>query len=141
MRTTLEVKENSEGEFFIELPEEILEAANLKEGDSIIWKNNNDGSWFLTKKENMKPEIFKELVSDAGFCMWNNETWKPENTLVDWSSNYDEELKTFASLIIGKTISILHTQKNIANYSGEDNCKKYMDDCITDIRNYFYDYI
>jgi bifunctional DNA-binding transcriptional regulator/antitoxin component of YhaV-PrlF toxin-antitoxin module len=51
MRTTLEVKENSEGEFFIELPEEILEAANLKEGDSIIWKNNNDGSWFLTKRK------------------------------------------------------------------------------------------
>ena len=35
-------------------PDDLLEAANLKEGDSIDWVDNGDGSYLLKKKEQMK---------------------------------------------------------------------------------------
>lgn len=49
MRMTLEVKENKDGEAYIELPPEILEVVGLKEGDTIKWIDNNDGSWSIVK--------------------------------------------------------------------------------------------
>lgn len=47
---TLEVQENSDGELFIELNDEILDAAGLKIGDAVEWIDNNDGSYTLQKK-------------------------------------------------------------------------------------------
>ena len=47
----LEVKEDPDsGDCVIEFNDEILEAAGWKFGDVIIWKDNGDGSWTLTKK-------------------------------------------------------------------------------------------
>lgn len=49
---TVTVEEDpATGECFIQLPEEVLAAMNLKENDTIIWKDNEDGTWSLTKKE------------------------------------------------------------------------------------------
>lgn len=44
-----------EKEYFITFPEDLLEAANLKEGDEVEWVDRNDGSFLLrkvSKKEN-----------------------------------------------------------------------------------------
>ena len=38
-----------ETEYFITFPDDLLEAANLKEGDSVEWIDNNDGSFILKK--------------------------------------------------------------------------------------------
>lgn len=38
------------GDCFVNLPDDLLELANLKEGDIIQWIDNNDGSFTLTKK-------------------------------------------------------------------------------------------
>jgi len=37
------------GEYFICFPDDLLEAANLKEGDQVNWVDNGDGSYTLTK--------------------------------------------------------------------------------------------
>jgi hypothetical protein len=37
------------GEYYVMFPDDLLEAANLKEGDSIEWVDNNDGSYILRK--------------------------------------------------------------------------------------------
>ena len=37
------------GEYYVMFPDDLLEAANLKEGDSIEWVDNNDGSYTLRK--------------------------------------------------------------------------------------------
>lgn len=47
----------------------------------------------------MNDEIHK-LVVQAGFELWANEDWRPKNSIVDWSSNYDKELQRFAQLIV-----------------------------------------
>ncbi len=48
---TLEVKEDPEtGDSILEFPPDMLEATGWKEGDDLIWTDNQDGSYTLTKK-------------------------------------------------------------------------------------------
>ena len=44
-------------------------------------------------------ERTKELAERAGFVMWSDCDWKPEGEVIDWSSNYDDELEKFAELV------------------------------------------
>jgi len=47
---TLDVQEDPlTGDLFIEIPDDILKAANLTEGDTIDWVKNGDNSWILRK--------------------------------------------------------------------------------------------
>jgi hypothetical protein len=48
---TLEVQEDQFGEKFIEFPPEVIAGTGWKEGDTIQWIDNGDGSWSLKKKE------------------------------------------------------------------------------------------
>ena len=48
---TLDVKQHEDGDFFIEFPDEVLEGAGWKPGDTIEWIDNKDGSWTLKKRE------------------------------------------------------------------------------------------
>jgi hypothetical protein len=41
------------GDCFVEFPDDLLEAADLKEGDAVEWIDNNDGS-FTLRKSNVK---------------------------------------------------------------------------------------
>jgi DNA polymerase III alpha subunit (gram-positive type) len=40
------------GEYFVSFPDDLLEAANLKEGDNVEWIDNENGTWTLKKVEN-----------------------------------------------------------------------------------------
>lgn len=44
--------EEVEGELCIVFPEGLCEGLGWKEGDSINWKENEDGSWTISKIEN-----------------------------------------------------------------------------------------
>lgn len=39
------------------------------------------------------------LAERAGFVLWQDETWNPGDQ-IDWSARYDEELNTFARLLV-----------------------------------------
>ena len=46
------VEEDPEtGDFYITFPPELLEEVGWKEGDTVEWTDNKDGSWSLSKKE------------------------------------------------------------------------------------------
>jgi hypothetical protein len=45
-------------------------------------------------------ERIKQLAEEAGFIFWGDEHWKPEDALIDWSMDYDSELKKFAELLV-----------------------------------------
>jgi hypothetical protein len=48
---TLNLEEDPEtDDLILTFPPELLEQAGWKEGDELIWKDNQDGSWSLTKK-------------------------------------------------------------------------------------------
>ena len=40
------------GEFLIQLPDHLVDCKGWKEGDTISWVSNEDGSWTLSKKDN-----------------------------------------------------------------------------------------
>ena len=45
----LPVEMDSSGEYYVLFPDDLLEAANLTEGDKIEWNDNGDGSYTLRK--------------------------------------------------------------------------------------------
>ena len=48
---TLNLEEDLEtDDLILTFPPELLEQAGWKEGDELIWKDNQDGSWSLSKK-------------------------------------------------------------------------------------------
>lgn len=49
LSSVLEVKESPNGDLFIELTPEMMEAVGWKEGDTINWKEQGDGSFILKK--------------------------------------------------------------------------------------------
>jgi hypothetical protein len=48
---TAEVLTDKDGEFFIEFSDEFLREIGWKEGDTIEWIDNHDGSFTLKKKD------------------------------------------------------------------------------------------
>lgn len=47
----VEVTQDLNGESFIELPEEVLNSFNLKEGDTLSWESLDDMSGYKLKKK------------------------------------------------------------------------------------------
>jgi hypothetical protein len=50
-------------------------------------------------------EQIKLFAEQAGFSMWEDESWNPGD-VVDWSSRYDTELVEFANLIIFECVKL-----------------------------------
>ena len=44
----------------------------------------------------------KELAKEAGFVFWSDETWKTDNSEIDWSCLYDDDLVKFYHLVKAK---------------------------------------
>ena len=45
-----------------------------------------------------------KLAKEAGFVFWNNESWKPKDSLIDWSCDYSNEFDKYSKLLIEETI-------------------------------------
>ena len=66
-------------------------------------------------------EKFKLLAEKSGFLLWEDEPWKPEGAIVDWSSQYDGELERFAEMIVKECAEICleaNDHKNILRHFG-----------------------
>ena len=59
-------------DYFISFPDDLLEAANLKEGDEVEWIDNGDGSCLLKKVE--KTMTHQEML-DSGYWMTDDGFW------------------------------------------------------------------
>ena len=57
-------------------PDDLLEAANLKEGDLLDWVDNGDGS-FLLKKFERKTNTYDDMIA-AGYTMTDDGFWIKE---------------------------------------------------------------
>ena len=90
------ISETDETEYFITFPENLLEAANLKEGDQVEWIDNYDGSYTIRHKtmanilnkqtqpswvkgnELAKVKTYQEMIDD-GWTMTDDGFWIKEN--------------------------------------------------------------
>lgn len=97
---TLEIQEDQFGEKFIEFPPEAIADLGWKEGDTVEWKDNGDGSWTLVKKE--KVWVMVEAVSQFRMrYMVEVDAAHPEWALDTVTMN---EAKEFSQEHIGETI-------------------------------------
>jgi len=64
------------GEYFVTFPDDLLEAANLKEGDQVEWIDQGDGSYLLKKVE--KQMTYDEAIA-AGWEMTADGFWIREH--------------------------------------------------------------
>jgi len=60
IKWSLPVEEQEDGEYYITFPDDLLEAANLKEGDQVEWVDNYDGTYTLRHKT-MANTLIKEI--------------------------------------------------------------------------------
>ena len=63
------------GEYFITFPDDLLEAANLKEGDDVEWIDNDDGTFILKKCEK---QLNHDEAIAAGWTMTDDGFWVKE---------------------------------------------------------------
>jgi hypothetical protein len=47
----------------------------------------------------MKRAKMLQLAKKAGFIMWSDCEWKPKGATIDWSCDYDKELRKFVKLV------------------------------------------
>ena len=78
------------GEYFITFPDDLLEAANLKEGEQVEWVDQGDGSYLLKKIEKKehpswvrgnelaKVKTYQDMIDD-GWSMTDDGFWIKEN--------------------------------------------------------------
>jgi hypothetical protein len=55
MKRTVEIKKMDDGEdLYFELSPEDMEILGWVTGDTLVWESNNDGSWTISKKDDVK---------------------------------------------------------------------------------------
>ena len=86
----LPVEPDPSGEYFVTFPDDLLEAANLNEGDSIEWISQDNGSYLMKKVEKKeqpswvrgnelaKVKTYQEMIDD-GWTMTDDGFWIKEN--------------------------------------------------------------
>ena len=83
----LPVEPDPSGEYFVTFPDDLLDAADLKEGDSIEWVDQGDGSYKMIKvtepswvrgNELAKVKTYQEMIDD-GWTMTDDGFWIKEN--------------------------------------------------------------
>lgn len=97
----LDVQEDSEGELFIQLTEEMLEASGFKIGDTFDWKDNSDGSFTLIKKEETELVMVECISTFRQRYVVEVPKGKAEWALDTVTM---EQAKEFSQLHIGETI-------------------------------------
>jgi hypothetical protein len=66
MKHTVKLEEDPEsGDLIMPFPEGMLEELGWKEGDTLNWKDNNDGSFSLTKKEEIMSQETEWVLVEA----------------------------------------------------------------------------
>jgi len=75
------IAETDEIDYFITFPDDLLEAANLKEGDQVEWVDKGDGSYLLKKVEKKAP-TYDEMISE-GWTMTADGFWIKEPLKMD----------------------------------------------------------
>ena len=97
---TIIVQENEDGELFIELNDEIFEGTGWEIGDDLVWEDNKDGSWTLSKSD--KVWVMVDCIQQYRMrYMVQAPKCNPEYALDDVTM---KDAKEFSLLDIGETI-------------------------------------
>ena len=84
--------DGASGEYYIQFPDDLMEAANIKENDMVEWVDRGDGSYMLKKVNNSpswvegnkltKTKTYDEMIAD-GWSMTADGFWIKEHLEMD----------------------------------------------------------
>ena len=119
---TVNLEEDANGDLVLPFPQDLLEEVGWKEGDILNWKDNEDGTFSLTKKSDDETEwVLVECISQfRNRYMVQVPKGKIEHALDTVTM---DEAKEFSQKYIGETI-ISHrvlTQDEALSLFDEDN--------------------
>jgi hypothetical protein len=135
-RWIVDVEEDENGNLILPLNADILSEAGWKEGDIIIWKDNKDGSWTMSKKEETQwvlvetVSMFRErymVEVPVGIDRYGKDKseWALDTVTL-------EEAKEFSQKHLGETITShrVVTMEEALKICDEDNdyCKVWSDE-------------
>ena len=58
--------------------------------------------------------LIRKLAFEAGFIFWENESWKPKDAIIDWSSVYDKELVEHTRLVVKECLTMVSNPDDAA---------------------------
>lgn len=90
-------------------------------GVSLPHYTNTSNPVDFPKSDCVMNERIQELAKEAGFEFWEDEAWRPTGQLIDWSSDYDNELAKLASLIKRDCINQIRREWFKANNDPHEN--------------------
>lgn len=101
----IEVEQAPDGEYFIQLTEEMLEGSGFKIGDVLDWKDLGDGSFMLTKAEDKPQELVWVAVDTVSMFRMRYMVQVPASN-PEWALDTVtcEEAKEFSQVHVGETI-------------------------------------
>lgn len=99
---TVEVEQAPDGEYFIQLTDEMLEHTDFKIGDEVEWIDRKDGSWELRKKQPEMAWVLVEAVQQFRMRYMvqvpaSNPEWAMDTVVM-------KEAKEFSQYDMGETI-------------------------------------
>ena len=134
--TITTIKEDINGDLYIDLPEEILTKSSLSENDIVEFINNNDGSFTLKKVEKEETEFVLVECIQQYRMRYMVEVPKGKS---EWALDtvVMEEASEFSQKDLGETI-VSHrvvSKEELLNICDKDNnyCKNWSDDKKLDI--------
>ena len=120
---TVKLEEDENGDLVLPLSDELLKELDWKEGDNLNWKDNNDGSFTLTKKtEEIETEwVLVETISQFRL-RYVVEVPKGKSEYALDTVTMDEA-KEFSQKHLGETIvsSRVISEKDALDLFDEDN--------------------
>ena len=64
----------------------------------------------------MNKPLLDDLIKQAGFVLWQDEAYRPPGALVDWSSNYDQEVLELVRLVVQQCARTAHVNNLNGDY-------------------------
>lgn len=93
---TLEVEQAPDGEYFIQLSDEILSESGFAIGDEVEWIDQDDGSWLLKKVEPKKVWVMVEAIQSFRMRYMvevpaNNPEWALDTVTCNEAKEFSQE--------------------------------------------------
>lgn len=50
---------------------------------------------------------YRRILNESGFVLWADEEWKPVDAIVDWSTDYDNELCVYSDFLVKECATLI----------------------------------
>jgi hypothetical protein len=68
-------------------------------------------------------ERIRELLTEAGFCFWQDEEWGPGAGNIDWAPDYTKEFNLFVDMLLKDILHVCGDEILSQHYLEKDCCE------------------